>query len=138
MKNDPRKQALSDFRRSERLSARLTVTSGLSLDYRCRVCSANPGKRQLSQTIAPRMAIECSHCSSVIRLNVHRAETIIVPLNFATIVVLAVFAYWFRSRGLVLVAVGAAIAGASALPLLERTALRTWPRYAASIRSPNA
>lgn len=104
------------------------------MDYRCPACRADLGKRRLSQAIAPRMTIECSHCKSVIRLNIHRAETIIVLLNFAIIVVLAVFAYWFQSRGLVLVAFGAAMVGASALPLLERTALRTWPRYASTVQ----
>ena len=107
------------------------------MDYRCPVCRANLGKRNLSQTIAPRMEIQCVHCNSVIRLDLHRAETVIVLVNFATIVVLAVFAYWFQSRGLVLVAVGAAIVGASALPLLERTALRTWPRYTSTDPGPD-
>ena len=79
------------------------------------------------------MSIECSHCKSVIHLNIHRSETIIVLLNFAVIVVLAVFAYWFQSRGLVLVAVGAAMVGAATLPLLERIYLRTWPRYASIV-----
>lgn len=105
------------------------------MDYRCPVCRTDLGKRRLSQAIAPRMAIECSHCNSVIRLNVHRAETVVVLLNFAIIVVLAVFAYWFQSRGLVLVAVGAAMVGASALPLLERTILRNWPRYVPTARN---
>ena len=104
------------------------------MDYRCPVCRADLGKRKLSQTIAPRMAIECSRCKSVIHLNVHRAETIIVLLNFAVIVALAAFAYWFQSRGMVLVAVGAALVGASALPLLERTYLRTWPRYVSAVQ----
>ena len=106
------------------------------MDYRCPVCEADLGKRKLSQAVITRMSIECSHCKSVIHLNIHRAETIIVLLNFAVIVVLAVFAYWFQSRGLVLVAVGAAMVGAAALPLLERIYLRTWPRYASNVQSP--
>lgn len=104
------------------------------MDYRCPLCRANLGQRRLSQAIAPRMTIECSHCHGVIRLNIHTAETIVVSLNFAALAVLAVFAYWFQSRGLVLVAVGAAMVGASALPLLERTALRTWARYASAVQ----
>jgi len=99
------------------------------MDYRCPVCRADLGKRRLSQTIVARMAIECSHCNSVIFLNVHRVENIVVMLNFAVIVALAAFAWWFHSRGLVLVALVAALAGASSLPLLERTYLRNWPRY---------
>ena len=79
------------------------------------------------------MEIDCSHCKSTIRLNVHWAEEIIVLLSFGTIIVLAAFAYWFESQGLVLSAFGAAMAGALALPLLEKTYLRTWPRYVSSV-----
>ncbi len=82
------------------------------------------------------MEIDCSHCKSTIRLNVHRAEEIVVLLSFGTIIVLAAFAYWFESQGLVLSALGAAMMGALALPLLEQTYLRTWPRYASSVQSP--
>ncbi|MGP1680594.1 MAG: hypothetical protein ACTS6J_26005 [Burkholderiales bacterium] len=83
-----------------------------------------------------KLEVECPHCNSVVRHNVHRVETIIVMLNFAAIVVLAAFAYWFQSKGLVLVAVGAAMTGAAALPLLEHTYLRTWPRYVSIVQSP--
>jgi hypothetical protein len=83
------------------------------------------------------MEIDCAHCKNTIRLNVHRAEEIIVLLSFGTIVVLAAFAYWFENQGLAISALGAAMAGALALPLLEKTYLRTWPRYAAIVRSPD-
>src|SRR3990167_5160409 len=106
------------------------------MDYRCPVCRENIAKRRLSQMVMLKLEIECPRCNSVVRHNIHRAETIIVLLDFAAIIVLAAFAYWFQSRGLVVVAVGAAMAGASALPLLERTYLRTWPRYAAIAQSP--
>jgi hypothetical protein len=82
------------------------------------------------------MEIECSHCKSGIRLNVHRVEEIVVLLSFGTVAALAAFAYWFQSRGLVLTALGAAMLGALALPLLEQTYLRSWPRYA-TIRGDN-
>jgi len=78
------------------------------------------------------MEIECSHCKSTIHLNVHRAEEIIVLLSFGAIIVIAACAYWFESRGLGLSAFGAAMVGALALPLLEHTYLRNWPRYASS------
>ena len=107
------------------------------MDYRCPVCRENIAKRRLSQTVMLKLEIECPRCNSVVRHNIHRAETIIVLLDFAAIIVLAAFAYWFQSRGMVLVAVGAALVGASALPLLERTYLRTWPRYATTVQSPN-
>lgn len=76
------------------------------------------------------MEIDCSHCKSTIRLNVHRAEAIVLFLGFGAFVVLAALAYWLQSHGLMLLAFGAAMASALAMPLLERTWLRTWPRYA--------
>jgi len=103
------------------------------MDYRCPVCRENIAKRRLSQTVMLGLEIECPRCNSVVRHNIHRAETIIVLLDFAAIIVLAAFAYWFQSRGLVLVAVGAAMVGAATLPLLERIYLRTWPRYASIV-----
>lgn len=106
------------------------------MDYRCPVCRADLGKRKLGQAIIARMSVECRHCKNMLQLNVHRAETLIVLLNFAAIVVLAAFAYWFQSQGLILVAVVVAMTGASALPLLERTYLRAWPRYVPAVHSP--
>jgi hypothetical protein len=100
------------------------------MDHRCPVCSKAIVKRGMSHTVMVKLEIECPHCKSVVAYNIHRVENMIVLLNFAAIVVLATFAYWFQSRGLVLVAVGVAIVGAAALPVLERTYLRTWPRYA--------
>jgi DNA-directed RNA polymerase subunit RPC12/RpoP len=108
------------------------------MDYRCPDCGANLGKRKLTQAVVARMEIDCSHCKSVIRLNVHRAEAILVLLDFGAIVVLAAFAYWFQSQSLALAAFGAAMVGALALPVLEQTYLRTWPRYASSVQSPRA
>lgn len=83
------------------------------------------------------METECSHCKSRIQLNVHRAEEIVVLLSFGTVVALAAFAYRFQSQSLVLAALGAAMLGALALPVLEKTYLRTWPRYAPSAQRPN-
>jgi hypothetical protein len=83
------------------------------------------------------MEIECPHCKSALRLNLHPMELIIVLLNFGSIVALAAFAYLFQSQGLILTALGAAALGALALPLLEQTYLRSWPRYASTVQSPN-
>jgi hypothetical protein len=77
------------------------------------------------------MASECSNRHGTIHLNVHRFETVVVLFNFAVLVVLAFFAYRPQRRGLVLVALAAAVVGALALPVLERSYLRNWPRYAA-------
>lgn len=99
------------------------------MDYRCPHCRANLGRRKLTQAVVARMEIDCSACKRRIRLNVHRTETFVVLLNFAAIVVSGALAYWLESPGLMLFAFGAAMLGALALPLLERTYLRDWPRY---------
>ena len=103
---------------------------------RCPVCGANLATRKFTQAVVVRMERACPHCNSTIRLNVHRAEEIVVLLGFGTVAVLAAFAYWFQSQGLVIAAFGAAMACALALPLLELTYLRTWPRFAPTVRSP--
>jgi hypothetical protein len=83
------------------------------------------------------MDIDCSHCGSKIHLNVHRAEEITVLLSFGAVIALAACAYWLDSRALMLAAFGAAMLGALALLLLERSYLRAWPRYASSTPRPN-
>jgi hypothetical protein len=105
------------------------------MDYRCPDCRANLAKRRLSEAVIARMEIDCSHCKRTIRLNVHRAEAVVVFLGFGSFVVLAALAYWLQSDGLMLLAFGAAMVSALALPLLERTYLRTWPRYASADRN---
>jgi len=108
------------------------------MDYRCPVCGANLGKRRLTQAVVARMEIDCSQCKSTIRLNVHPSEAILVVLDFAAIIVLGALAYWFQSQPLALAAFGAVMLGALALPLLEHTYLRTWPRYVSSVQGPKA
>lgn len=107
------------------------------MDYRCPVCGENLAKRRLSQAVVVRMEIECSNCKSRIRHKFHRAEVIVVALGFGAFATLAAFAYWLQNQTLMVCAFGAAMAGALALPLLEHTYLRTWPRYASTIQSPN-
>ena len=101
------------------------------MDYRCPVCRAQLAKRRLTQAVVARMEIDCSNCKSTIRHNFHWAEVMIALLSFGTFVVLAALAYWLQSQRLMLLTFGAAMVGALALPLLEHTCLRTWPRYAA-------
>jgi hypothetical protein len=103
------------------------------MDYRCPVCGADLGRRKLTQAVVTQMETECFGCKSAISLNVHWLEEIVVLFSFGAIVVLAAFAYWFQSQGLVITALGAAMLGALALPLLEKTYLRTWPRYVARV-----
>lgn len=83
------------------------------------------------------MERDCSYCKSTIRVNVHRAEVFAATLNFGTIVILAVLAYWLRSQYLVVLVFGAASIGALGPPLIERIFLRTWPRYASTDSSRN-
>ena len=99
------------------------------MDHRCPVCRADLGRRRLSQAIVARMEIDCSNCKSRLRLNIHRAETLVVMISFGILVALGLLIYWLRSEALALAALGAALVGSLALPLLERTWLRAWPRY---------
>jgi len=108
------------------------------MDYRCPDCGANLAKRKLTQAVVARMETDCSHCKNTIRLNVHRAEAILVVLDFGAIIVFGALAYWFQSQSLALAAFGAVMVGALALPLLEHTHLRTWPRYVSSVQGPKA
>lgn len=95
-------------------------------------------QRKLSQAMVARMEIDCPHCKQRIRLNVHPAEVVIALFDFAIVIALAALAYGYRSQGLVLAALGAAMAGALALPLLQKTWLRSWPRYARLAGAPQA
>ncbi len=99
------------------------------MDYHCPICKGDLRRRRLTQAIVARMEIDCPQCKSTIQLNIHRAEVVIVLLAFGAIVGLAAFSYWFHSQALALMAFGAAMLGSGALPLLERTYLRNWPRY---------
>ena len=82
------------------------------------------------------MEIECSNCNSRIQHNFHRAEVFVVVSGFGTFAVLAALAYRLQSQSLMLYAFGAAMVSALALPLLERTYLRTWPRFVPTAHSP--
>lgn len=100
------------------------------MNCHCPICRMDLGRRKLGHAIVARMEIECSYCKNNIRLNVHQAEHVIVLLSFGLFVALAGLAYLLQSQALALVAFGAAMLGAASLPLLERTYLRDWPRYA--------
>ena len=100
------------------------------MDYRCPHCRVDLHRRKLSQIVITKMEIDCPHCRRTIRLNIHRAEMTTVLVNFGLIVGLGLAAYKQQSQHLLLLAFVAAMAGAAALPLLENTVLRAWPRYA--------
>lgn len=101
------------------------------MDYRCPACAMPQKRRRLAETVITKMEIDCAHCGRRMALNIHRAELFVVLVNFGVIVVLAALAWWLGSERLVLAAIGAAMLGALALPLLEKTWLRSWPRYVA-------
>ncbi len=102
------------------------------MDYRCPLCRTDLGRRKLTQAAVVRMERECSGCRGVIQLNVHRAEEIVVLVGFGAVAALAALAYRLQSADFALAAFGAAMLGALALPLVERTWLRSWPRYRAA------
>jgi DNA-directed RNA polymerase subunit RPC12/RpoP len=106
------------------------------MDYRCPDCGAHLGKRKLTQAIVARMEVDCSNCRSTIRLNVHPSEAILVVLSFGAIIALGALAYGLQSEPLALATFGAVMLGALALPVLEHTYLRTWPRYASRVQGP--
>ena len=99
------------------------------MDHRCPNCGKDLGSRKRVHAIIARIEIDCSHCNSRIRLNVHPLELRIVFLSFGSFIVLLAFAYSLQSNALALLALIAGVAGTVALPVLERTRLRTWARY---------
>jgi|CXWL01.1.fsa_nt_gi hypothetical protein len=100
------------------------------MDHRCPECGASLARRKLVHAVVARMEIDCAHCKRRIGLNIHPLESAVVMANFAVVLVLGGLAYWQRSQGLVLWTLGAALFAGVAVPLLERTLLRSWPRYA--------
>ena len=100
------------------------------MDYRCPMCSASLAKRKLTQAIITRMEIDCAHCMRKIQLNVHPVEMAVVVVFFVVFLAFGLLAYWTQSHELLLAAFGTAMLGSLALPALERTYLRDWPRYA--------
>ena len=106
------------------------------MDYRCPVCGANLAKRKLTQALIARMEMDCSQCGKSISLNVHRAEEITVLAGFGAFVVLVAVAYSTQSQALGLAAFAVAMLTALALPMLERTYLRAWPRYTPTEKAP--
>src|SRR5687768_13325622 len=99
------------------------------MDYRCPLCGHDMGSRRFVHAVVASMDSSCPKCKGPIKLNVHRAETLLVLASFAAMVALGALAYRRQSAGLALLAFAAAMLGALAVPLLERTYLRSWPRY---------
>jgi len=108
------------------------------MDYRCPNCSKDLATRKLLQSVIARWEIDCRFCGGRIRLNLHPLELKVVTLSFALFVALAVLAWRLESNLLTLLALCAGAGGAVALPILERTRLRTWARYASLARRPGS
>jgi hypothetical protein len=75
------------------------------------------------------MTLDCPRCLGRLEMNVHRAETALVLGSVAGAVALAALGYARQSQGLLLAALVLGMAGAATLYGLERTRLRTWPRF---------
>jgi hypothetical protein len=99
------------------------------MDHRCPACGADLGSRKFSQKIVAQMEVDCSHCKKSIQLNLHRAEVVLVFVNFALIVLLGFLAWLRQSQELVFAALASAALGGLALHVLGITLLRNWPRY---------
>ena len=100
------------------------------MDHRCPECGASLARRKLVHAVLARMEIDCEHCKRRIGLNIHKLESAVVMVNFTVVLVLGALAYWYRTQELMLWTLGAALFAGVAVPLLERTVLRDWPRYA--------
>lgn len=99
------------------------------MDHRCPACKGDLARRKLIDAVITRMDSECPHCKRRLRLNVHGAEQAIVIVNFFAIIGLGTLAYFLKSEPLMAATFIAVLLGSMMLPLLERTWLRTWPRY---------
>jgi uncharacterized protein (DUF983 family) len=108
------------------------------MDYRCPLCRADLGQHKLVQAIVTKMESDCSVCRGRLRMNVHQAEMAVVLVSFGAILVVGVLAWSLRSHALALLLFGVAMAGSLAVPLLESTWLKRWPRYVPAAKPPAA
>jgi hypothetical protein len=99
------------------------------MDYRCPLCGGSLARRKFTQAIITRMELDCPHCKQKIQLNLHPVEMAVVVIFSFVFLALGLLAYWTKSHEALLAAFGAAMLGSLALPALERTYLRSWPRY---------
>ena len=99
------------------------------MDYRCPLCRADLGSRKLVHALVAQMESDCSVCRGRLRMNIHQAEMAVVLASFAAILVVGLLAWSLQSHALGLLLFGLAMVGAAAVPLLENTWLKRWPRY---------
>jgi DNA-directed RNA polymerase subunit RPC12/RpoP len=99
------------------------------MDYRCPCCGKDLRSRKLVHAVIARMEMDCTHCNRRIRLNMHPLEEKIVFASFGSFLVLVVLAWSLKSEALTLLAIAAGMVVPTALPVLERTWLRSWTRY---------
>ena len=100
------------------------------MNHHCPQCGRDLGRKKLSHSIVARMNLECPHCRAPLSLNLHPGETTTVIAATCIAVPLALLSLALHDRVLLAWALGAAMAGALAVFVLERTWLRAWPRYA--------
>jgi DNA-directed RNA polymerase subunit RPC12/RpoP len=100
------------------------------MDHRCPICGVSLRKRKFTHAIIAKMEIDCPACGKRIRRNVHRIEEVLVVASFGAFVALALAAHWLERPPLMLVGLALAMLGSAVMPLLERTWLKAWPRYA--------
>lgn len=101
------------------------------MDYRCPQCARDLATSKPVRSLIARMDADCPHCLARLEVNVHRAETLLVLGTVSGCVALAALAYLRQDQELLLAALGAGMAGAAAVYLTERTALRAWRRFRA-------
>jgi DNA-directed RNA polymerase subunit RPC12/RpoP len=106
------------------------------MDYRCPLCGADLGQSKPVRSLIARMNVDCPRCLGRLEMNVHPAETALVLASVAGAVALAALAFARQSQGLLLAALVLGMAGAAALYGLERTRLRTWPRFRTRAAAP--
>lgn len=99
------------------------------MDHRCPACGFSLARRKLVDAVITSMERECGGCKRRLRLNLHRVEQAAVIANFAAVLGLGALAYVTQSQPLMMATFGLVLLGSLALPLLERTYLRSWPRY---------
>ena len=100
------------------------------MNYRCPICHVDAGLQKFAHAVVARMETDCPHCLQRIRLNVHPLETRFAVIGLAAFIALGSLAYWLQNQDLLMLALLAGITGAAATPVLGRTILRDWPRYA--------
>ena len=101
------------------------------MDYRCPSCGENLGTRKRANAVLTKMEVDCPKCSRRLQLNIHSIESAAMILYCVGFVGLVALGYLLDRRGLLVTGILVGLAGWVGMHALERTCLRTWPRYTA-------